>query len=446
MIRMYPRLLVSILLLGCVLATDTSTELLLFNKGEKLSLKYSETESFSQSVSDQFVQFKYFVTIDPVSAKATDNDTCMISSHNEKHNSPVLCKSLDHALQIYRGVSSVVIYLAAPTATYHLNFTYNVTKQQNIWFYGNSSLSPAIPTVTIKCGENVGFSFTNSSNISISNIEFINCGSVQNSTSRDFSKIELHLLTIKVGLYFYNCTDVSMRQIRVINGSQAIGVVMYDTDGKIEISNSTFAKNSVQKYGSDFGGGGFAVEFTYCKPGDNTCSNKYYDPLYKRNTNSTYTFDNCIFLENQAIQNHSDIINIKVSRNNHDATGQGGGLSIHIKGDAKNNSFTLSNSQFIKNNATWGGGLHIEIDDTSTKSSIKISGCNFSNNSAATVLESKYHNRYTGGGAIGVITTPHDRSLLHIRDCQFTYNQALEGGAIYSQLLAKLILTSYSML
>ncbi|MCG8624166.1 MAG: hypothetical protein MJE68_19505, partial [Proteobacteria bacterium] len=207
---------------------------------------------------------------------------------------------------------------------------------------------------------------------------------------------------------------------------------MYDTNGKVEISNSTFAKNSVQKCGNDSGGGGFAVEFTYCKPGDNTCSNEY-DPLYKRNANSTYTFDDCIFLENQAIQNHLDIVNIKVSRNYHDATGQGGGLSIHIKGDAKNNSFILSNSQFIKNNATWGGGLLIEMDDTSTNSSIVVSGCNFSNNSAATVqdVESKYHNRYTGGGAIDVIATPHDRSTLHIRDCRFTYNQAFEGGAIY---------------
>ena len=432
MIGMYPRLLVFILLLaqGCVSATDTSTKRLLFNKGEKQSQKYSETESFSRSASDQFALFKYFVTVDPVSAKATDNDTCIISPHDERHSS-VFCKSLDHALQIYRGVSSVVIYLAAPTAMYHLNFTYNVTKQQKIWFYGNSSLSPAIPT--IKCSENVGLSFRNSSNISISNIEFVNCGSVQNSTSRDVSKSAsmFQLLTITVGLYFYNCTDVSMRQVRVINGSQAIGVIMYDTNGKVEISNSTFAKNSVQKYGSDSGGGGFAVEFTYCKPGDNTCSNEYYDPLYKRNTNSSYTFDNCIFLENQAVQNHSGIINIKVSRNYHDATGQGGGLSIHIKGNAKNNSFILSNSQFIKNNATWGGGLHIEMDDTSTNSLIIVSGCNFSNNSAATVLESKYHDRYTGGGAIDVIATPHDRSTLHIRDCWFTYNQALEGGAVY---------------
>jgi hypothetical protein len=414
-------------MLGCVLAADTSTELLSFNKGEKQSQKCTESP-VPQSASDQFAQFKYRVTVDP---KETDNDTCCFSPCVK--NSSVSCKNLDHALQIYGCLSSVVIYLAAPGATYHLNFTYNVTKQQDIWFYGNSSLSPAIPT--IKCLKNVGFSFTNSSNISISNIEFINCGSVQNSTSRDFSKpvtaSVIYLLKIKVGLYFYNCTDVTMRQVRVLNGSRAIGVVMYDTDGKVEICNSTFANNSVEKCGHDSGGGGFAVEFTYCKPGDNTC-NDTYDPLYKRNMNSSYTFHNCIFLENQGLdpaQNHS--YNIKVSRNNHDATGQGGGLSIHIKGDAKNNSFVLSNSQFLKNNATWGGGLHIEMDDASANNSIVISGCNFSNNSAITVLESEYQGRYTGGGAIDVITTPHDHSRLHIRDCRFTYNQALEGGAIY---------------
>ena len=418
--RMYPWLLVTILLLGCISATDTSTELLSFKKQLP---KYTESESFSQSASDRFTQFKYVVTIDPLNTRAT-NDTCLILPHVKE--SPVLCKSLDDALQLYHGLSSVLFYLAAHGTIYRLSFTNNVTNQHNISFYGNSSLSSAIPT--IKCFENVGFSFINSSNISISNIEFINCGSAQNSTSRDFTKLAFHLLTIKAGLYFYNCTDVSMHQVQVLNGSQAIGVVMYDTDGKVEICNSTFANNSV-RYGNHSGGGGFAVEFTYCKPGDNTCNNTY--DLYRRNQNSMYSFHNCIFLENRAIdpaRNHS--YNIKVSRKNHDATGQGGGLSIHIKGDAKNNSFVLSGCQFLNNTATWGGGLHIEMDDDSTNNSITISCCNFSNNSAVIVSQDQ-QDRYTGGGAIDIIAVPHDQSRLHIKDCKFTNNWASEGGAIY---------------
>ena len=163
-LRMYPWLLVSSLLLGCISATVTSTELLSFNEHEKQLSKCTESESFleSASIPDQFAQFKYVVTIDPINSKATDNDTCL-SPPNEKN----LCNSLDHALQIYHGLSSVLFYLAAPGEIYRLNFTYKVTNQHNIWFYGNSSLSSAIPT--IKCLEHVGFSLINSSNISISN-------------------------------------------------------------------------------------------------------------------------------------------------------------------------------------------------------------------------------------------------------------------------------------
>ena len=415
---MYQWSLMSLLLMGCILSLHTSTGLLSFNKGEKQSPKYTES---LKAAPDQFTQFKYTVIIDPINARAINNETCRPT---DGENSTVLCKSLGHALQIYHGLSSVVFYLAAPEEHYYLNFTYNVINQHDIWFDGNSSLSRS---PIIKCLENVGFSFINSSNISISNVEFINCGSVQNSTSKDFSRSMLHLLTIKVGLYFYNCTNVSLHQIQVLNGSQAAGVIMYDTDGIVEICNSTFANNSVQKYGNQSGGGGFAVEFTFCKPGDNTC-NDTYDPFYKRNANSSYFFLNCTFRENQAInpvQKHS--YNIKVSRNNHDATGQGGGMSIHVKGDAKNNTFTLSDCQFFKNNATWGGGLHMEMDDNSTNNSITISGCNFSNNSALTVVQ----NWYTGGGAMDIITTPHYLNRLHIEDCRFTYNQASEGGAIH---------------
>ena len=415
---MYQWSLMSLLLMGCILSLDTSTGLLSFNKGEKQSPKYTES---LKAAPDQFTQFKYTVIIDPINARVINNETCRPT---DGENSTVLCKSLGHALQIYHGLSSVVFYLAASEEHYYLNFTYNVTNQCDIWFDGNSSLSRS---PIIKCLENVGFSFINSSNIVISNLEFINCGSVQNSTSRDFSRPLLHLLTIKVGLYFYNCTNVSLHQIQVLNGSQATGVIMYDTDGIVEICNSTFANNSVQKYGNQSGGGGFAVEFTFCKPGDNTC-NDTYDPFYKRNANSSYFFLNCTFRENQAInpvQKHS--YNIKVSRNNHDATGQGGGLSIHVKGDAKNNTFTLSDCQFFKNNATWGGGLQIEVDDNSTNNSIIISGCNFSNNSALTVVQ----NWYTGGGAMDIITTPHYLNRLHIEDCRFINNQASEGGAIH---------------
>ena len=414
-----------LVLLGSNSGLDTSPGILSFNN--ELSNAYTNLESFSESISDLFADFQYVISVDPTNTKAIDNDTCR--PPEEKKRS-VLCKSLDHALQISHGLSSVVVYLAAPGQTYPLNFTHNVMNQHNIWINGNSSLPSVIPAV--KCLENVGLSFTNSSNISFSNVEFFNCGSVQNSTSKDFSKgtSGLHFLIVRVGLYFYNCTNISMYQVQVLNSSRAVGVVMYDTDGKVEICNSTFANNPIQPEddSNQPGSGGFAVEFTYCKPGDSTCYDAY-DPLYKRNQNSTYIFHNCMFQENLAINpalNHT--YNIKVSKYNHDATDQGGGLSIHIKGNAKNNSFSLTNCGFFGNRAVWGGGLHIEMDDQSSNNSIFISGCNFSNNSVVAGLEQ--YDMYTGGGAISIITTVTFFNRLHVEHCRFTDNQALKGGAI----------------
>ena len=381
-------------------------------------LNQSSKDTNSISESNKFVQFRYVVTID---LNAIDNKACY---PHEQGKSSATCKSLNDALQTYHGKNSVVFYLADPKEVYYLNFTYNATDQHDIWFYGNSSWSQTlIPTV--KCLENVGLSFVNLSNISFSNVEFFNCGScVQTTASKNFSKT-----VIKVGLYFYNCTNVTMHHIRVLNSSQATGVVIYDTDGKVEVCNSTFANSSVLglEHSNQSGGGGFAVEFTYCKPGDSTC-NDIYNPLYRKNKYSTYSFQNCTFQENVAVNsalNH--VYDIKVPKYYLDAAGQGGGLKINIKGDGKNNSFNLTDCQFFKNRAVWGGGLHITIDNQSSDNSIIISSCKFSNNSALF----EWNDTHTSGGAIDIITTTQNFNRLHIKDSNFTYNQASKGGGMH---------------
>ena len=395
---------------------DTLLGLLSF-EGTQLS---KDSSCFSKS--HQFAKFMHIVTIDPTAV--IDSTAC---HRVGPEKSSVTCRNLNHVLKKYHGVSSVVFYLAAPGKGYSLNFTYNVTNQHNVRFCGNSSLPQAkIPTV--KCNEKGGFSFINSNNISFSNVEFINCGSVQSRSYRDFSNLpRLHsAMSIRVGLYFYNCTNVTMYHVQV-NSSQAIGVVMYDTDGQVEICDSTFANNSVYDHSTQSGGGGFAVKFTYCKPGDSTC-NDTYDPFHRKNKDSIYSFHNCTFQENSVINptiNHT-IINMKMSKYHRNApSGQGGGLSIHIKGDAKNNLFNLTDCHFIKNSAMWGGGLHIEMEDDSANNSIIISGCNFSSN--GDVLG---NNTYTGGGAIDAFIITCNFNRLHIQDCIFTNNHALEGGAI----------------
>ena len=276
------------------------------------------------------LHYDYIVTIDPDNEKAVDNKTCHPPGSYQGEYSRVPCKSLDYAFQMFHSLSSVAFYLASPSDTYYLTFTHNVTNQYNIGFYGNDSLYPLNPTV--KCKHSVGLSFTNSSNIMFSNVEFFNCGSMQISTSKDFSYTQSNgtqFLTIRVGLYFYNCSDIKMYHVQVLNGPQATGVVMYDTDGIIEVKSCTFANNTVRSDGSQAGGGGFTVEFTYCKPGDITCNDTKYDSVYRRrNMNSVYLFDNCTFEENVAHNMKSNGHYVVPTKTGHDATGRGGGLCL----------------------------------------------------------------------------------------------------------------------
>ena len=376
----------------------------------------------SISESERFAQYSYIIT---VNVTAINDENCH-SPEQGKSWTSATCKSLNDALEVYGGKSSVVFYLVTPQPgeVYDLSSTYNVMNQHDIWFHGNNSSSlPQASTLmaTVKCVEGVGLSFVNSSNIFFSNMKFLNCGSeVPISSASTNPSTE----RVKAGLCFYNCTNVAMHQVQVLNSPQAAGVIMYDTDGKIEICNSNFTNNSVEKWTGKSGGGGFAVQFTYCKPGDSACN----DPYYRKNRNSIYSFHNCTFQDNVAV-NSVIIYNRKAPKyyNNFDYPGQGGGLKINIKGDGMNNSFNLTDCQFFNNTAVWGGGLHITIDNQSSNNSIIISHCNFTNNSALFEV----NDNHTLGGAMDIISTAQNFNSLHIRNCNIIHNRASRGGGMY---------------
>ena len=382
-------------------------------------------------------QYKYMITIDPENEEAVDDITC--HPPDEGGESSVPCKTLNYALMKFNMLSSVLFYLAAPMNSYSLNFSLKVAGKYDIGFYGNNSMYPHnIPT--IKCNENIGLTFLNSSNIVLCNVQFLYCGTMQNSTSNNFTTLHLNktqFIAIKVGLYIYNCINVTMGNVQVLNSSQATGVVMYDTNGVVDIRNCTFAFNRVVMINGDnrtqAGGGGVIVEFTYCKPGDGMCNMTGYDSSHKRNSDSVYTFYDCIFSNNIARSPSSSGNYILPSRANHASTGRGGGLAVYFKGDAKNNSISIIDSQFIENHAVWGGGLRIEMSDNTMNNTVTVLECNFLKNRAIFAKNGKY----TGGGGIHIVITIHywednvnTNNKIKIMDSSFKYNEALEGGAI----------------
>ena len=100
------------------------------------------------------------------------------------------------------------------------------------------------------------------------------------------------------------------------------------------------------------GGGGFSVEFTFCKPGlvqllhTSECETS-------TNINSLYLFHKCTFQSNYATTvNESSttyIPNAYGFRNQQ--FGRGGGLSVFFKDKALNNSVTIHSCKFIDNHA-----------------------------------------------------------------------------------------------
>lgn len=386
------------------------------------------------------LNFKYNVTVS--SANGVDSEACYPSPKGGV--SPIPCKSLDFALKFHYR-SSVAFYLTDPDSNYYITDSsfdsISFSNGSDFLLIGARNLQPVI-----NCGDNTSLSFMNFDNIMFYNVRLIQCGAWHDSTSLDLSQSRPQMLKIRAALYFYNCTNITMNNVHVVNSSEAVGVVMYDVDGTVKVNTSDFSTNLLRD--SSYGGGGFTVEFTYCMPGDDTCSHESYDPnTPRRNKNALYIFSKCTFRDNIArAQNHSTYGGyITLSSNiSHQAVGRGGGLSVFFKGDALNNSFLFIDCVFSNNRAVDGGGLFLKMSDNSFANRVKIVGCQFHYNKAYFSKEFG-----TGGGGLSFSTRVYPwsqaetpsiklKSSLTIDRCNFTDNHALSGGGVLLSLSRQL--------
>ena len=383
-------------------------------------------------------EYRFTISIDP--KNGIDNSSLCYPPETGGLSS-IPCQSLNFAL-LFHYRSSIKFYFTSPSGTYKIadSPAMRFTNENDVAFYGNDSFYPLLPTV--KCDPQIntstGLSFLNSSSVIIYGLQFLFCGTLQNSTSRNFAPGDqlVKLLQIRVSLYFYNCTNIEMHKVVVANSTEALGVALYDNDGIVNITACQFANNEVNNNRRFPGGGAIAVEFPYCKPGDDTCNDTTYDPFYRRNKNSIYSFTFSTFSNNHAhgqyVTDYGGKLSL-ASNSSHQAVGRGGAISMYVKGDASNNSISIVSCQFIDNTAVWGGALHIEMDDHTTKNSVYISDCEFVGNQA-------YHDKDygTGGGAILIAITMHfwdesinvTQSRVHINNTSFVNNHAIEGGGL----------------
>ena len=152
----------------------------------------------------------------------------------------------------------------------------------------------------------------------------------------------------------------------VVSGSIGMGVAMYDVTGDVTVNNSKFRNNRVPLHDLTLypGGGGFSVEFSYCKPG----SNYIPSTCYNTNKKASYLFRNCMFNHNNAstLNKAHTSYSIHTFGTGNQQFGRGGGLSVFFKGHSLQNVIKICDCVFDSNYAVWGGGYHSDIVDYST--------------------------------------------------------------------------------
>ena len=372
----------------------------------------------------QSTEYQHTIYIDPGNPNSVNDSSCYTNSVEYP------CGDINIAFAFpdkqHSTLSSNANHQLANNATNML-----FTEGSQIAFIGDNG------TATVECMEGAGLAFINSTNINITRVSFLYCGAWRPSTNLNITSKTLQLITIRVGLYFYNCRNVNMSRMSVSNSTNAVGVVMYSVAGENYIGYSHFDNNRINESNkNESGGGGFAVEFNYCKPGDNTCGDNNTQTV--NIIDAVYVFEGCSFSFNHGIdqsgENGSDT-SILPRKATHSSLGRGGGLSLYFKGTAMNNSITINNCNFSHNNATWGAGLIIEIADSTIQNVVNVAGSHFTDNNCY-VTES---NKGGSGGGVrvsSVVYYTHLMDKLLMRNsvsfdqCNFIRNRALLGGAM----------------
>ena len=338
------------------------------------------------------------------------------------------CKTLHTALETVRD-DDTIIHIISNTCSYttmrNVTLPYNVTS--NVTITGNGS-----DVTMVECNKTgTGFGFINVNNITISGLTLSGCGQLRNSTTINISSNSVMLF--RAALYFVNVTTVTIDDV-VVSNSIGMGVAMYDVTGNVIVRNSTFRNNSVPSHELTLypGGGGFSVEFTYCKPSGNYIPSS----CYNSNERASYLFYNCTFDDNIAttLNEISTFYPSETFGLANQQFGRGGGLSVFFKGHSLQNVINISDCVFDHNYAVWGGGFHSDIVDYSTGNVLTLKNCYFTNNHCT------YNNTSittgTGGGGARIaflFSDPQSKvtnNFVQFINCRFQFNTAYYGGGL----------------
>lgn len=372
------------------------------------------------------------ISVDPQSG--TNSPQCV--SHDSSPASS--CQTLGYALQqgAQKVVASQIILLSE--GIYNLNDHYTFTNKAQFEIIGPQR------GAVIQCrndSNEAGLSFEHSNNTNFKNVKFIECGAYHNSTSNSYKSLDpVEFLEFEVTLYFIFCINVTLDTVTVFNSS-GMGVVFYSTVGRVLVVDSVFEGNKVEETPMEEetlpGGGGIAVEFIYCIPGDEDCNMQHgssFSETYSNGyfTDASYTFQSCIFTNN-----HGNTTNVTGDSfiiphgSDNVALGRGGGLLVLYKGNVTNIPITINDCLFSDNIAVWGGGILIEFQDHSRDNMVSIINSQVIGNKCS-FTPCTYQG--TGGGGVRVQFASFENNvrnnMVHFNGVNFTNNIAYFGGGV----------------
>ena len=313
--------------------------------------------------------------VDSTTGRGNDISECIFGGPEHR------CHSLEYAadkLVTTDSTTSIVIHIIGPTIP--LNDTLRFTNVSDVQLTGEDT--------QIVCGTNdAGVHFSSVDGIFIENLSFSECGTNTGN--------------LTAAIYIDSCKNVVIQSIAIISSSE-MALVFSGTYGNVQILDSLFKENGVhqfkdtlQQYQHYYGA--VSIHFNQSFPVE-----KHYLGMEQ---NSTYSFSNCTWLENNNTGRRSN---------------SGGGLTIRFNSRYINN-ITLVECTFKANSAYWGGGLYVLFADSAYNSSVAVLSSRFEDN----VAES------AGGGVdLGYLNGYHSpfRNNILFQDTHFIKNKAKYGG------------------
>ncbi|XP_046853437.1 uncharacterized protein LOC124446636 [Xenia sp. Carnegie-2017] len=340
-------------------------------------------------------------------SSAHGNDTLCMRDNN-RHQ---ICRTLDFVLAVVSDASKF-----RTSTKIEILDDQIVEKNYNLNGFYNLTISGASKQVTIRCKPEIGFVFSSSKDVVLTNLTFLRCGSRKNATNNA-------AISYYAGLYFSNITNVDVTSCKVAN-STGIGVALVNVGGMVAFSHTYFTGNiyrsengSKVESGIAHVGGGLTIEFTYSK-NDKAFAGK----------NNIYKFHNCSFINNGCNWNEKNASNPTEGNGENVIFGCGGGIAATFKSHSEGNVIQLIDCILRDNIADWGGGYYVLFEGKSFDNVAYFRNVS---------VESNYAALSGGGGRFSFLQCFNYMEVLSFKPnhflqelCNYTSNSALWGGGV----------------